>query len=289
MKRKIYKLFFAAVLAVFLLSSGFLVKLMYDYRKAEKEYSEIAEDAVKILPGAAESAGGVFDSGTAQEDGGENAPIDLNRVLAIDFQSLKKKNPDIIAWLDIPGTGISYPVAKTGDNEFYITHGIYGGKSSSGAVFMDFRNKTDLSDGNTILFGHNMRNGSMFGGLRQFKSQSYRNSRPYVDLYFPDGRVRFEIYSCYEESASGENFPTLFTGEDDRKAFVNAAAARSLYQTGVDPEESGHTLMLVTCTGKGYSHRLVVHAAQIDDQTEPADGRAESAGDQEEPAEEPAK
>lgn len=291
MKKKTWKLLFIMVLAIFLFSSGFLVKTIYGYRKAEGEYDKIAYEAVKVIPGVldealADSGGsgqsaGFADttengsqSGNGNNGGNLEQPVDLNRMLSIDFDYLKKKNPDIIAWLDIPGTGISYPVAKTGDNDFYISHGIYGQKSGSGAVFMDYRNKMDLTDSNTILFGHNMRNGSMFAGLRQFKSRSYRNSRPYVDLYFPEGRVRFEIYSCYEESASGENFPTLFTGEDDRNAFLSAAAARSLYKTEVDPEESGHTLMLATCTGKGYSHRLVVHAAQIEESAEQTDDDA---------------
>ena len=295
MKKKTWKLLFITVLVIFLFSSGFLVKTIYGYRKAEGEYDKIAYEAVKVIPGVldealADSGGsgqnaGSVDAGVnAQQgnesDGGVSAQaVDLNRMLSIDFDYLKKKNPDIIAWLDIPGTGISYPVAKTGDNDFYISHGINGQKSSSGAVFMDYRNKADLTDSNTILFGHNMRNGSMFAGLRQFKSQSYRNSRPYVDLYFPDGRVRFEIYSCYEESASGENFPTLFTGKDDRNAFLSTAASRSLYKTDVAPEKSGHTLMLATCTGKGYSHRLVVHAAQIEEHAEQTEDSAVQAED----------
>lgn len=279
MRKKTWKLLFIMVLAIFLFSSGFLVKTIYGYRKAEGEYEKIAYEAVKVIPGVldetlADSGGSGQSAGSAgleEADGAAASNVDLNRTLVIDFDSLKKKNPQILAWVDIPGTGISYPVVQAQDNEFYISHGINGQKSSSGAVFMDYRNKPDLSDANTILFGHNMRNGSMFAGLRQFKFQSYRNSRPYVDLYFPDGRVRFEIYSCYEESASGENFPTLFTGESDRNAFLSAAAARSLYKTDVVPEESVHTLMLATCTGKGYSHRLVVHAAQIEEDGLPAE------------------
>lgn len=279
MRKKTWKLLFIMVLAIFLFSSGFLVRTIYGYRKAEGEYEKIAYEAVKVIPGVldetlADSGGSGQNAGSAgleEGDGAAAGNVDLNRTLVIDFDSLKKKNPQILAWVDIPGTGISYPVVQTQDNEFYISHGINGQKSSSGAIFMDYRNKPDLSDANTILFGHNMRNGSMFAGLRQFKSQSYRNSRPYVDLYFPDGRVRFEIYSCYEESASGENFPTLFTGESDRNAFLSAAAARSLYKTDVVPEASAHTLMLATCTGKGYSHRLVVHAAQIEEDGLPAE------------------
>ncbi len=282
MKKKTWKLLFIMVLTVFLFSSGFLVKTIYGYRKAEGEYEKIADEAVKVIPGVldetlADSGGSGQNAGSVGKEGTDGAvtdKVDLNRTLVIDFDSLKKKNPQILAWVDIPGTGISYPVAQTQDNEFYITHGIYGQKSSSGAVFMDYRNKSDLSDSNTILFGHNMRNGSMFAGLRQFKSQSYRNSRPYVDLYFPDRKVRFEIYSCYEETASGDNFPTSFAGESDREAFISAVLSRSLYTTGIVPDEDSHTLMLSTCTGKGYSHRLVVHAVELETAAE-----AESTGE----------
>ena len=268
MKKNTFKLLFMAVLAVFLVTSGLLVKTIYGYRKAEKDYNDISYEAVKVVPGVLDGVphtegGSGQDAGSFEDGNGTfEDKVDLNRTLVIDFDSLKKKNPEIVAWLDIPGTGISYPVTQSQDNEFYITHGIYGQKSGTGAIFMDYRNKSDLSDDNTILFGHNMRNGSMFAGLKKYKSADYRKSRPYVDLYFPDRRVRFEIYACYEETASGENFPTLFADRSGKEAFTAAASARSLYSTGIVPDADRHTLMLATCTGKGYSHRLVVHAVE---------------------------
>lgn len=265
MKRRVYQILFTVVSVVFVISSAVLAKTLYEYRKAEAEYEEIAGQSVKVLPGTSygvqegQAEGGTNDQETEDVAG---SGADLDRILVIDFDGLKRENPDVTGWLDIPGTSISYPVVQAADNDYYLNHGIRKQRSGSGAIFMDSRNDAGLSDDNTILYGHNMRNGSMFGSLRKYRDSEYRASRPYVDYYTPGMRIRYAVYACYEEKADWEHFPVEFSDEAGQAAYCSAARKKSLYETGIEPEPGSHTMMLSTCTGNGYTRRWVIQAVE---------------------------
>ena len=92
---------------------------------------------------------------------------------AVDFESLRESGPDIIGWLNLPDTVINYPVTQTDDNEYYLHHLYDGTYNKVGCLFADYENKADFSDRNTIIYGHNMRDGSMFAVLNEYDEQSY--------------------------------------------------------------------------------------------------------------------
>lgn len=266
--KKTERIIFTAVLGIFLISSGLLAKTLYSYYRAEQAYSQLARQAVTVIPGDGNGFSGDGAAGDGRLSGLENTGeedeeiVDLTRMLSIDFKLLQRQNPDIVAWLDVPGTNISYPVTKAQNNDYYLNHGANGQRSSSGSIFMDYRNLSDLSDDHTVLYGHNMRNGSMLGGLNKFRQQSFFLKRPYVDLYLPEGRRRFHIFACYEEKADESRFPVTFADEKEQTAYLDSCKRSSYYDTGVSPQAGQHTIMLTTCTGRGYTHRWVVQAVE---------------------------
>lgn len=259
MKKKVYRILFTVVSAIFLISSACLVKILYDYKKAEEEYARIAGQSVKVLPG---SSFGEDGGGLEMDSAGDGAAEEEDYFLSVDFEGLKSQNEDITGWIDIPGTTITYPVVQAADNDYYLNRGINRLRSGSGAIFMDCRNSAGLSDDNTIIYGHNMRNGSMFGSLRKYKESEYRDSHPYVDYYMPGQRIRYVIYACYEEDAVEERFPVSFPSEEDQSAYVQSALRRSWVSTEIQPEPGSHTMMLSTCTGNGYTKRWVIQAVE---------------------------
>ena len=177
---KLKKIIFILALLIFLGALGYLGAVGYSYYSAGKAYEELAEAVVTRQEGTA--------TGERGEGEGEGA---VWEPLAIDFGALQEISEDAVLWIDIPGTPVSYPVAQASDNDYYLKRNLSGSYNFAGTVFMDFRNDPSLSDDNTILYGHNMRNGSMFGILSHYADEEFYKSHPEIDLYLPGRILRF--------------------------------------------------------------------------------------------------
>lgn len=116
----------------------------------------------------------------------------------IDFTDLKKQNEDIYGWIYFPNTNINYPVCQSGsDDNFYLDHDVYGNYSYSGSIYFQHMNSRDFSDRVTVLYGHNMANGSMFADLHKFEDTDYFNSHKYFYIYTPTNKLTYEIVSSF--------------------------------------------------------------------------------------------
>lgn len=129
-------------------------------------------------------------------------PEDVKTELAdqiIDFDRLQEINPEIYAWIEIPDTQIDYPVAQSEeDDEFYLKHNIYKEPEFAGCIYTEQINSKDFSDPMTVMYGHNMRNGSMFQNLHLFEDAGFFEENRYVYVYTPDRKLTYEIFAAYE-------------------------------------------------------------------------------------------
>ena len=166
----------------------------------------------------------------------------------------------MLGWILIPGTRVSYPVVQGTDNSYYLDHTWRGGKNSVGAIFMDYRNSGDLSDFNTIIYGHRMNNRSMFGTLSQYKSRSYWQAHPYVYLTDDSGTHRYEIFAAGEVSVDSDVYRLGLRSSSGRQSFLDSCLSLSALNTGVTPHVYDKVLTLSTCTGNGHATRWVVQA-----------------------------
>jgi len=170
----------------------------------------------------------------------------------VDFEKLKAINKDATSWIRIPKTNISYPIVQAEDNAFYLKHNIHKKSSSSGTLFMDYKNHTDFSDVNTVIYGHNMKNGTMFAELKNLDSLGCDT----IQIYLP-GEVRnYKIFSIYTIEAEDYSIQTS-VGEEQRTAFVQTLKNRSRKNYGLDLEDKP-ILTLSTCHTD--NHRTLVHA-----------------------------
>lgn len=128
------------------------------------------------------------------------APTDVLPKGEIDFDKLQKINKDLYAWVKIPNTHINYPVAQYSgdDNLFYLSHDMYKNDLFEGCIYTENYNKKDFSDPNTILYGHNMLNKTMFGDLHNFRDEEFFNENPYIYVYTPKHKLTYEIFSAYD-------------------------------------------------------------------------------------------
>ena len=180
----------------------------------------------------------------------------------MDFAALREVNPDVLGWILIPGTKISYPVVQGTDNQYYLNHTWKKQTSAVGAIFLEARSSRSLEDFHTIVYGHRMNNGSMFAGLKQYKSKSYWQAHPCVYLTDDTGAHKYEIFAAYEAPLDGGTYQISFSGQDAKQAFLDTCLARSVFSTGVTPTVHDRILTLSTCTGKGHESRWVVQAVE---------------------------
>lgn len=167
------------IFSVILVVSGYqLYKIWEEYHKAEAEYNTLQE----------------FVKTPEREPDGmdpeKTEPVDLEeQESTIDFEGLKKVNPDIVAWIQIEAAGIDYPVVQGEDNDYYLHHTFRGELNIAGSIFMDYRN-VDFMDEKVILYGHNMRDGSMFAGLKDLDV----SDTPIAVIYTPQGILQYQLY-----------------------------------------------------------------------------------------------
>lgn len=184
-----------------------------------------------------------------------------NEEYKIDFAKLKQKNSDAIAWIKVNGTDIDFPVVKGTDNSYYLTHNFDKEKNKAGWIFADYRNKFDGTDKNIIIYGHNMKNGSMFASLKDvIKEEWYNNeNNKYIALITENENCKYQVFSVYQIETE-EYY--LQTNISNFKEFVEKIKGRSKKKFNVDIKETDSILTLSTCADN-TKYRVVLHAVKV--------------------------
>jgi len=170
-------------------------------------------------------------------------------------------NPDIVGFIEITGTNISYPVAQTGNNVFYLYHDLHWNASSAGAVFLDYENDLyALADDNTIIYGHNMRNGSKFHNIRHFHGEDFFRTHTYILLDTPYQETVWDIFSFFHTTTAFDYLTTNFHNRDAFYAFILELQGMSHHTTDIVLSPEDQILILSTCGVMGNDNRYVVVA-----------------------------
>lgn len=178
---------------------------------------------------------------------------------AVDFAELKKINPDITGWIRFEHMDISYPIVQGRDNDYYLTHSFYKEEIKCGSIFIEAENALDFSDDNTFIYGHNMKDKSMFAKLNTFQDEQIYRENPEFLIYTEDEIYRYSIFSCYQADVSWDSFIYQFADEEQYGEWLQKMKERSRYDTGVTPQKEQKTVTLMTCTAAGDEYRFLVH------------------------------
>ncbi|GFP74478.1 class B sortase [Clostridium fungisolvens] len=178
----------------------------------------------------------------------------------IDFDNLKAINSDIVAWIHFESIGIDYPIVKGTDNNFYLKHTFKKEENKAGSIFMDYENNSQFKDLHTTIYGHNLKNSSMFSALMKYKDKDFYVSNPYFWIYTPNGDLKCEIFSCYITGSTSESYNKSFTTRDEYDKFLKTLKKNSIYDTGVEVTVDDKVLSLSTCTNSDKDSRIIVHA-----------------------------
>ena len=237
-----------------------LATIFIGYSSGDKEYKDL-QQYVLSEPETPDQASSSSDN-TSDDTAEEAAETVSSKEERIDFTSLKEINEEAVGWIEIPGTEISYPVVHTTDNVYYLTHTFRRQENKSGAIFMEASNAGDFSDLHTIVYGHNMKNGSMFAGLKNYGKKNYYEAHPYIYRDQEDGTHCYQIFSCHEADVTDITYTIGYHSDDTYAAFLDELTASSLYNTGVSVGTNDSVLTLSTCTNKG-AKRFVLHAKKL--------------------------
>ena len=234
-----------------------LSSIFIEYKKGTDEYDKlqtyVSEDPVEE-PAAAEDG--------EAEDGTEAEGDTEEQVQRVAISELQAQNSDTVGWIQIPGTKISYPLMHTGDDSYYLNHTFSRKVNSAGSIFIETLNKGDFSDLHTIIYGHNMKNGSMFAGLKEYRSASYLVTHPNVYIDLEDGTHAYQILSVYEAEADSDSYTIGFAPDEIYEEYLKTIKGRSLYDTSVAVTKEDSIITLSTCTKHGEK-RFLVHAKKL--------------------------
>ena len=229
----IRRILLVVCLAVFLYSAGNLANIGYKYHKVNSDNKKLQEEVVTEVK--------------------QDSPLDRK----VDFNRLKSINEDIIGWIYIPNTNIDYALLKGKTNDTYI-HTNYEKKYSfAGSIFLDEDNNAALTDSNTIIYGHNMKNGSMFANIKKFADHDYFMNHPEVYIYLPDGSIN--VYSVYSTKII-EATSDYYLKNIDYASYVANAKSSAKQSRDVDTQNGAPLLLLSTCYAPDTTTRSVLFA-----------------------------
>lgn len=172
------KIILALCIVVFGIAAMNLVEIGKEYYDGQKEYEELKEYTEEKVNG--------------QKDDPTESEAEEK---TIDFEELRKINEDIVAWIQIPGIDVDYPVVQ-GDNEYYLHHTFRKEENKAGSIFLDYRNRADFTEQRVIIYGHNMKDGSMFSNLKKYQDNAFWKESGTAYLYLPEKTLQLEIVAC---------------------------------------------------------------------------------------------
>ena len=182
----------------------------------------------------------------------------------IDFNKLKEQNSDSIAWIKVNSTDIEYPVVKTENNNFYLNHSFDKSKNSAGWIFADYRNKFDGTDKNIVIYGHNMKDGSMFGSMKNILNSDWYNNEENTNIILntENENCIYKVFSIYKIESEDYYIKTGFSNESEFERFIKTIKARSIKDFNIDTSKDDSILTLSTCANNN-KYRVVLHAKKI--------------------------
>ena len=265
MRKAVRWLLLIVVAAVFLISAPIVIKHQLEMRDSAQqtetltqmvvtrmEEVEVPQEAVAVAPEETQTEL----PAEPMEESVEEIPV--KAPIHVDFTALQAANPEAIAWLYSPDTPIHYPVAQAADNDYYLHRLLDGRANAAGTLFMDYRNTGGLTDWNSVIYGHNMIDDSMFGSLPDYKSQSYYEAHPDLYLLTPERDYLIKLFAGFVTSADAELYQSFNPTGEERIRLMESWKDASDFVSEVCPTEEDRLITLSTCSYEYDNARYVL-------------------------------
>ena len=258
----------AVLLVVFVFSFANFMREFLTYQQAENEYKELGK-YIEVIPEGEEAP-----SDAEAEESTPEAPEEDEKEqyqypnLQIDYDGLTATNSEFTGVIYIPVLNLTYPIAQSTGNDKYLHTTFEGTRNASGCIFLDCAASKDFSDSNSFIFGHNMKNGKMFGSLKQFlQKEELCDEDPYIYIYQKDQVLVYRIFAYYTIPVRDDVYDD-FSGDDGYDAYVADAGKHSVYHSSkeekIDWSSRPKLLTLSTCYATGHVNNFIVQAALVE-------------------------
>lgn len=260
MNKKIIRIILISLLsAVFVVSAGMVIFYQIQYRKTLADTEEAMRIAglitdtqtrqPEVVPSTQAPVPTAEEPEPTTEEPEEPLPPEASNLAGIDLEALREYNPDIVGWITIPGTVVSYPLVQGADNDYYLTHNWKRESNNSGSLFMSYDASRDLTDFQTLVYGHNMQNETMFGTLKYYvKDSSYWRMHPSIYVVLDDVIYRYDIFAILDTNIYDFTYRLDIVEKHLEEEFFRNSKDTSVFDTGVTPEVGNRVLSLSTCT-----------------------------------------
>ena len=227
----------------------FLILLVYSSINIFKWYNNNKENK-QIINEIAESV-------TINQETNEEKKYKIN------FEELKQKNSDTVAWLKVENTNIEFPIVQANNNSYYLTHNFDKKYNVAGWIFADYKNKLDGTDRNIVVYGHNMRNNSMFGSLKDVITEEWYNNEEnkYITFVTENEYQTYQVFSVYQIKTEDYYIQTEFKSNEFQE-FIDTITKRSKKDFGINVSKEDTILTLSTCANNN-KYRVVLHSVRV--------------------------
>lgn len=268
--------YFSIVLAVTVLVLVAILVRNYSIRRnAEKEFERLAEKVNQLENSKLEDMQTAGAENTQAETAGERTTEETGLGVSIpektlDWTEMMKLNPDIYAWICIPGTDIDYPILQhPTDDSYYLNYNMNGTRGYPGCIYTEKLNRKDFTDFDTVIYGHNMRNESMFADLHKYEDETFFRNNPYVFLYTGNKVFVYEIFAAYMGNDVHILYGNDFTIEAGRQEYLdsilNNRDEAANIRTEVPVSGDSHLITLSTCVKRETDRRFLVQAVLLNE------------------------
>lgn len=205
-----------------------------------------------------------------KKKGKKETAEDTKKDNPIDFDALQKENADIYAWITIPGTEIDYPILQhSTDDSYYLNHTVEGKEGLPGSIYTESVNSKEFTDFNTIVYGHNMKNGTMFKNLHKYEEQDFLNQYPYIYIYLPDKTLKYQIFAAVTFSDEHIMYRYDFSEQEGQTEYINdilqTQEEKAIYNQELTVTNEDTLITLATCIANQSNKRWLVVAKLIEE------------------------
>ena len=242
-------------------AGGKLVSVMLNYQRDRSAYNTLADQALSSL---AEPEATLPPGATPDPNAGQQTTVQSEVPFQVDWDLLRSQNSDVIGWIYDPG-GISYPVMQTSDNEFYLHRGWDKQPNTAGSLFADPSSTAGVIHSNFIIWGHNMKDGSMFACLQKYVDQTYYEQHPVMYYMTPTQNYRIDLIAAHIVESTWSNFPGYFANDTDYSNYLNQITSSSFFWTKASVSTSYQLITMSTCDySANYNDpRFLVHGMLV--------------------------